>query len=293
MGIIDFFHPKTLEEAKILVGMYGCTKVLAGGTDLVLNIKRGEVACDYVISLENIKELKVIVDEGETIRIGAMATFNDLNNSEVINTYFNSLINCSSTMGSPQIRNVATIGGNIINAGSAADAVPCVMALEGILVMESREGTRRVSCEEYFSNYSEAKIKKDEILTAVIIPKTKGLSGYYKLGKRNSLAIARVSSAVTIAVEDNKVKEARICLGAVGRHPFRAQELEKVSLDKEAHWLFSEEAMNYLSATVEKSIGGRKTMPFKREAIKGVFKEALRAAFVGEETVKEACGERG
>lgn len=292
MGLVDFFHPKTLEEAKVLVQSHEKVKLLAGGTDLVLNLRRGEVECDYVVSLEEIEDLKTIEDKGDSISIGAMVTFTDLLKSEIIRSNFNSLINCSSTMGSPQIRNSATLGGNIINAGSAADAVPCVIGLDGILVLESLDGIRRVTCEKYFNNLKEERIKKDEILTTVIIPKTKASTGYYKLGKRNSLAIARLSSFVGVHIEGGIIKEVKICLGAVGRHPFRLEALERAAVNKHVHWLFQEEALNSLSEAVEKSIGGRKTMPFKREAIKGVFKAALNNALAVNEEMLHAHGER-
>jgi CO/xanthine dehydrogenase FAD-binding subunit len=181
-------------------------------------------------------------------------------------------------MGSPQIRNKATVGGNIVNAGSAADVVPCLMSLDAVLVIESINGTRCTSCENYFKNYSEEKVKGNEILTKVVVPKTNHISGYYKLGKRNSLAIARVSAAVSVNVENNVVKSLSVGLGAVGRYPFRAVDLERSAVGQSLEWLSGEEALAILENVVAESIKGRKTMPFKKEAIKGVYKEALNTA---------------
>jgi len=250
-------------------------KLLAGGTDLVLDFKRNKVKCESIVSLGKISELKRIVDDEDEIYIGAMVTFSDLIENNIINNYCNLLLNCSMSMGSPQIRNVATVGGNISNGGSAADIIPCIISLGGILLIESEEAIRRVSCEEYFENYKEERLKENEILTHIIIPKTQNISGYYKLGKRNSLAISRVSAAVNLEIKKDRICAINICLGAVGRYPFRAKELEERSLGKDIKWLYSEEALEYLESIVEKSIEGRKTMPFKREAIKGVFKRAL------------------
>ncbi len=286
MGLLEFFHPENLEEAKTLVYKYPKTKVLAGGTDLILNLRKDEVDCDYIVSIANILELKDIGEYEDRVVIGPMVTFSELMKSQVIKRNFRSLINCSSTMGSPQIRNAATVGGNIMNAGSAADTIPCIISLGGILVIESETGSRKILCEDYFNNYSVEKVRSNEILTSIILPKEGSQSGYYKLGKRNSLAIARISAALNLKINDNKIESIRVCLGAVGRHPFRAVTLEQASLKEEVQWLYSEEALSYLSDAVEKSIGGRKTMPFKREAIKGVFKEALSEAM-------KASGERG
>lgn len=278
MGVIKFFQPQTLQEAMILLDKYKNSKVLAGGTDLALNLRRGDLHCDYIVSLENILDLKFIVENRDEVIIGARTTFDDMLKNKVIQMNFNSLINCSNTMGSPQIRNIATLGGNIINAGAAADAIPCLIILGGILVIESLKGRRLVLCENYFNDYIKNKIKEDEILISVIIPKIGYKNGYYKLGKRNSLAIARLSTGINMNIVNDKIQDIRICLGAVGRHPFRVTDLEKEALKKDVRWLFSNEAINYLGNAVEKSIGGRKTMVFKREAVGGVFKNAVNLA---------------
>ncbi len=273
--MLKIYSPKTIEEVKEYMKDHSNLKLLAGGTDLVLDFKRNKVKCESIVSLEKISDLKKIVDDKDEIYIGTMVTFSDLIENNIIKDYCNLLLNCSMSMGSPQIRNVATVGGNIANGGSAADIIPCIISLGGILLIESEEAIRRVSCEEYFENYKEERLKENEILTHIIIPKTQNISGYYKLGKRNSLAISRVSAAVNLEIKKDRICAINICLGAVGRYPFRAKELEERSLGKDIKWLYSEEALEYLESIVEKSIEGRKTMPFKREAIKGVFKRAL------------------
>ncbi len=273
--MLKIYSPTTIEEVKEYMKDHSNFKLLAGGTDLVLDFKRNKVKCESIVSLGKISELKKIVDDEDEIYIGAMVTFSDLIENNIINNYCNLLLNCSMSMGSPQIRNVATVGGNIANGGSAADIIPCIISLGGILLIESEEAIRRVSCEEYFENYKEEGLKENEILTHIIIPKTQNISGYYKLGKRNSLAISRVSAAVNLEIKKDRICAINICLGAVGRYPFRAKELEERSLGKDIKWLYSEEALEYLEGIVEKSIEGRKTMPFKREATKGVFKRSL------------------
>jgi CO/xanthine dehydrogenase FAD-binding subunit len=272
---LKIYNPKTIQEVKEHMKNHTNIKLLAGGTDLVLDLKRNKVNCDSIVSLRKILELKKIVENENEIYIGSMVTFENLIENNIIKKCCNLFLNCSKTMGSPQIRNVATIGGNIANAGSAADIIPCIISLGGTLLIDSEKGIRRVSCEKYFKNYEQEKLKEEEILTQIIIPKTQNISGYYKLGKRNSLAIARVSAAVNLEIEENIIADIAICLGAVGRYPFRVEDLEQASIGKNIKWLHSEEALEYLDKTVEKSIGGRKTMPFKRIAIKGVFKRAL------------------
>lgn len=278
MEMRGIFQPKTLNEAKTLLSEYANSKLLAGGTDLVLGLRREEQSAEYLIDLGRIPELKTITKGENEVILGSMVTFTQLKESELIKSNFNSLFECAKNMGSPQIRNVATIGGNIVNAGSAADAIPCIMSLDGVLIIESVNGTRQVSCVDYYKNYSIEKLKENEILTKIVIPLKNRRSGYYKLGKRNSLAIARVNTALSISVNEDTVLDISVSLGAVGRYPFRATELEKRAAMKKIDWLYGEEALGILENEVYESIKGRKTMPFKKEAIKGVYKEALRNA---------------
>lgn len=278
MEIREIFQPKTVEEVKTLLSKYPNSKLLAGGTDLVLNLRRGKQGAEYLIDLGKIPELKTIDQNEKEITLGSMVTFTQLRESELIRNSFNSLFECAKNMGSPQIRNAATLGGNIANAGSAADAIPCIMCLDGVLVIESISGKRQISCAQYFKDYSEEKIKENEVLTYIIIPKKNEKSGYYKLGKRNALAIARVDTALSLSINEGIITSLSVSLGAVGRYPFRVLELEKRAVGKKPEWLNGEEALGILENEVYESIKGRKTMPFKKEAIKGVYKEALRNA---------------
>lgn len=274
--MLNFFKPNTIGETELLLDKYANSKLLAGGTDLILELKREKIKTENIIDMRRIAELKTIAEEKDKVILGSMVTFNQLLESSIIKNNFRSLSECAKSMGSPQIRNMATIGGNIINAGSAADIVPCIISLNGILVIESINGTRYISCENYFKNYSTEKIKDNELLMYINIPNKKEQSGYYKLGKRNSLAIARVSVAMSLKLKENIVENISICLGAVGRYPFKASEFEKQALGQNVEWLFTEEPLKLLENDVCESIKGRKTMPFKKEAIKGVYKEALR-----------------
>jgi CO/xanthine dehydrogenase FAD-binding subunit len=277
MRNLEFFKPSTLVEAKNYLSKHNNSKLLAGGTDLVLDLNKGNENPEHIIDISSLTELKNIYEDEEKITIGSAVSFTQIKESDYIKNNFNALIACASTMGSPQIRNVATIGGNIANAGSAADIVPCILCLDGVLVIESINGTRQISCENYFKNYSVEKIKTDEILTQIIIPKKNNRNSYYKLGKRNSLAISRVSVALSVKLNGDIIENMSICLGAVGRFPFRAKNLEKIAQNKNINWLFSEEPLSILENEVFESIKGRKTMPFKKEAIKGVYKEALKS----------------
>lgn len=276
--MLEFFEPKTVDDAKELLSENNNSKLLAGGTDLVLYLERENENTKAIVDIHKLPELRKISEDNSHVIIGSMVTFTELLENDILRKNFNSIYECSKNMGSPQIRNTATIGGNIANASAAADIVPCLICLDSTLLIESINDKREVSCEEYFGNYSSEKLKKNEILTEIRIPKKYEKSGYYKLGKRNSLAIARISAAVGFNLENNIIKAMSVSLGAVGRFPFRVQELEKIAPERNINWLFTDEPLDILEKKVYESIKGRKTMPFKKEAIKGVYKEAVQAA---------------
>lgn len=276
MELKDIVKPSTIEEALRLKKSLTTSLFLAGGTDLTLNIKKNEITTKYLIDLNVVDDLKIISENELYIEIGSMVTFSELRENLIIRKYLNSLVNCAETMGSPQIRNMATIGGNIINAGPAADGIPCIMALDGILTFKSLDKVRNITCVDYFKNYSAERIKANELLTKILIPKKSILSGFYKLGKRNSLAIARLSTSIVLNIENDIIKDISISLGAVSRYPFRVEKTENLAKGKNISWLFDNEILTLLENEVVESIKGRKTMNFKKEAIKGVYKNALK-----------------
>lgn len=276
MNLKSILKPSTIDEAITIKNSLSDSLYLAGGTDLIINLRKGSIDTEYLIDLNSIDDLKLIVENNLYIEIGSMVSFSELRENILIKDKFNIFIQCSETMGSPQIRNMATIGGNIINAGPAADGIPCIMALDGILVFQSLNIERTISCCEYFENYHKEKIKEDELLTKILIPKNNILSGFYKLSKRNSLAIARLSTSITLNIENNLINRFSIALGAVGKYPFRVKVLEDKAFGKDINWLFSDEPLNILENEVFNSIKGRNTMPFKKEAIKGVYKNTLK-----------------
>lgn len=279
MEHVSFFQPKSIDEAKVLLSIYENSKLLAGGTDLLIEIRKDEVETNTLIDLSRLSTLKEIKENEDEVRIGSMVSFTDLLNSDLIKNEFNTIYDCAKSMGSPQIRNMATIGGNVANAAAAADIVPCFISLNAELVIESVDSIRQISCEDYFQDYKSNQLKSNEILTQVIIPRqNERKSGYYKLGKRNSLAIARLSASVSYQLENELISDLTICLGAVGRYPFRVKNLEQQGLGQSVDWLFSEKTLTVLEHEVAESIKGRASMPFKKEAIKGVYKLAVKSA---------------
>ena len=278
MELIDVFQPKDLQEAKELLNTLSKAKLLAGGTDLIIDLNKSKTNTDYLVDLNKINELKQIKCFAHHIIIGSMAAFTDIIESDLFNDKFTCLRDCAQLMGSPQIRNRATIGGNIINEAAAADIVPCLMSLNAVLIFESINSKRLVRCDDYFLKHEQYKIETNEILTGIILNDKSSVSGFYKLGKRNSLSIARLSAAVSFNLIENKIYNMKVSLGAVGKYPFRVYEIEYLAHGKEYHHLLKKEFLDILQERVYRSIKDRPTLPFKREAVKGVYKEAVKKA---------------
>ena len=275
---MEIYKPKTLDEAKILLFNNENSKILAGGNDLIISIRKESDLLTKIIDISKIHELYLIEEDENFICLGSMITFAELEENIKVRKYFNVLYECSKHMGSPQIRNVATIGGNVINAAPAADSIPCLISLDSEMIIESINGTRKIKVETYFKNYEKEKIKFDEILTKFIIPKKNNYSGYYKLGKRNSLAIARINVAVSLNIQDDIIKNISVAVGAAGRFPFKITQLENLLLNKNKANLLDNDVLNELENSVYNSIKGRSTADFKKEAVKGAYKHAINNA---------------
>jgi CO/xanthine dehydrogenase FAD-binding subunit len=278
MDLKEVFQPKTLLEAKELLNSLSKAKPLAGGTDLIIDINKGKTEPDYLVDLNKLEELKKVKDFAHHIIIGSMVTFTDILDNNIFKNRFTCLRDCAEFMGSPQIRNRATLGGNIINGAAAADIVPCLMSMNAVLVFESINARRLVRCDDYFLKHEQYRTEPNEILVGIILNDRNELTGFYKLGKRNSLSIARLSAAVSFNLVENKLHNIRVSLGAVGKHPFRVYEVEYLAHGKDYEYLMKKKLLDILEERVYRSIKNRPTLPFKREAVKGVFIEAVKKA---------------
>ena len=149
------------------------------------------------------------------------------------------------------------------------------MALDSKIILESIDGIREIRLIDYFKNYNIEHLRKKEVITKLIIPKKNGVSGYYKLGKRNSLAIARISVAVNLILEQDIIKDISIVVGAAGKVPFEVTDVKEDIINEKKEVLFENENLSILENAVYNSIKGRSTVDFKKEAVKGVYKQAL------------------
>lgn len=208
------------------------SRIIAGSTDLILEIKRGlHPEIDTLIDISRIAGLNAInVDNNGVIHIGALATHNDIAISPVIRARALCLAEASWQVGSPQIRNRGTIAGNIITASPANDTIPALISLDASAVLISTNGERSIKVEELFTGVRKTVLKSNEILKEIIIPQQSNYqrSTFYKYALRNAQAISLVNAAIAIETNENDIiTKARIAVGAVAPTVIRMPNLEE------------------------------------------------------------------
>jgi len=227
MGLLDIklYRPRSIEEALELLGELEDARLLAGGSDLLVDIKQGLISVKNLISLQFVPELRGIREDAGRICIGAMVTPNEIQSDVLINRHFPALAEAARSMASAQIRSVATIGGNIASAVPSADLPPPLIAADASVVLDC--GTsREISLAEFFTGVRETVCGAGEVLASVWIPIPPPQTGssYQKLALRGANALAVVGVASRIFLKGDKIEKAVIVLGAVAPTPVLASQ---------------------------------------------------------------------
>jgi carbon-monoxide dehydrogenase medium subunit len=227
--IREYFQPETLQEASELLSLYPeATRILAGGTDLLNRLPHRSEKDIIIISLKRIPDLRGITmhDPGDLF-IGAMNTHADVAGSSIILREFPALAKASSVVGSPSIRNLGTIGGNIVNASPAADTASPLLVYQAKAVVWSPHGEKQIPVEEFITGPSSTVLAGGEILKGFILKKEGLKACYEKLGIRKAQEIAIVNVCASLGSRTaSRVTEIRIALGAVAPTAFRARKAE-------------------------------------------------------------------
>jgi len=232
----EYYRPLSLEEALVLLDKLEDAMVLAGGTDLVLDLKTGRYKPKSIVDTSGLKELKYIVDTGEALRIGALTTIQELVDSPIIASKTPLLWEAAREFAYWQIRNMATIGGNLCNASPAADTAPPLLVYEAVVKAVSTSGERYIPVTEFFLGPRRTALDKKELLVEVVVPyrnlERHGYA-YRKIGRRRGHDISIVSVAVALRVDDGLITDTRIALNSVAPVPIRARSIEEFLLGKE------------------------------------------------------------
>ena len=229
----EYTAAATPEEAiSVIASHAGQAEIIAGGTDIMVNMKRRVVHPDLVVSIHKLDQLRGFDQRSkDQFRIGVLNTMHDIAASDKVTNYFPALATAAGGMGSPQIRNRATIGGNLVSSRPAADTIGPLMGYAAQVRLQGLKDDRLVPMENFCTGPGECVLFDNEIMTDIFldIPKPNTHGVYLKFGTRESMEISIVSVTTILTLDDSGVcQQARIVLGAVAPTFVRASEAERL-----------------------------------------------------------------
>ncbi|MGE3272047.1 MAG: xanthine dehydrogenase family protein subunit M [Chloroflexota bacterium] len=274
--------PSTVADCLAALSDSGDVKVVAGGTDLLPQMKNGVTKPVRVVDLSAVPELKVLeVGADGTLRVGAAVSSRDLELAEPVRAGFTALAEGAGVVGSLQVRNLATLGGNICNAAPSADMAPPVLALDAVAVIAGPDGQRIVPMADFFQGVRRTVVQPGEILVEIQIPALPAGSGstYVRHTPRRELDIAVVGVATQLTVQDGKCTRARIALGAVAPVPVRATEAEAHLEGKEITTALLDEAAELAVNSASPISDQRGSAEYRRHLVKVLTRRTLQTAY--------------
>jgi carbon-monoxide dehydrogenase medium subunit len=250
----DYFRPDTLEAAVAYLDKNAGTNILAGGTDIMLELRSNKIDVKHLLDIKDIPETKVLsYVPGEGLFIGASITVNEISEDDLIREKYTALANSTDTLASYQIRNRATVIGNICHASPGADTSPPLLVYNAKVHIASSEGTRIVPLAEFFTGIKKTALKDNEIVIGVSLPDVE--EGDHSIYLRKSRIKGHDLCNVGLAMRLTANKEVFVAIGAVEPIPIRLDKLEKLIAEKE----LTEELGTWIEEEVKKHINPRKT----------------------------------
>ncbi len=229
-----YFEPRTVDETLQILSEYGAkARVLAGGTDLLLSMRRGRVSPQYIVCIKNIGGLEQIrYSQEDGLRIGALTTHQAIADSPLIRDKFGLLASACGKIGGFQIRSMGTIGGNICKAGPSQDSIPSLLVLDTKLKLVGQQGERIVPIDEFFTAPFQTVLKETELLTEIHIPNSPpGSAGCYQWFTKVTEADETLVGVAVLMTPDSAgsvCKDIKIGLSSVAPTPIRARKAEEV-----------------------------------------------------------------
>ena len=285
MGVLV---PRSLDAAVAALADHADALILAGGTDLMVEINGARhrfAEGDTVVAVSRVPELRSWTHDpaARTVRLGAGVTYAELEVAPLA-TLLPALAQAARTVGSPQIRNAATIGGNLATCSPAGDGLPVLSALDAVVELQGSTGRRELAVGEFMTGVKRTARRPDELITAVTVPVLDGWQGYAKVGIRNAMVIAIAGACLAV---DRPTRSIRLALGSVAPTIVRAAEAEAhaaatvdwdvLSVDDAAVLEFGRLA----GAATRPIDDHRATAAYRRHAVEVLARRLLRRAFPG------------
>ena len=267
--------PASLTELKELLGGAE-VRLVAGGTDWFVQEPREFPDTSRLVDLSGVAEMKGVTREGARLRIGAGESMSVVASDERVRAFASCLAESAASVGSWQIRNGATLGGNLAGGSPAADTPGALCALEATVEILSPQGVREALVESLVAKGKKA-LGPDEALVAFLVPVLPGrVSSFGKVGSRKEVSIARLNLSASARCEDDRFTDARVFLGTLGSAGRRVQAAEK-ALSLEAGETRRAAFAQALAEEVDAAIPGRSTRPYKRSAVQALAEDLLAA----------------
>ena len=289
----SYFEPATLKEAiEVLAEKGSSAYPLAGGTDLLVRMKRGEIKPSALVNLKRLPGLTQIEKEpAKGLHIGALAKISAIEHSSWVRSQYPILAEAAGLLGSPSIRNLGTLGGNIGRASPASDMVPSLIVLQARAFAQGSQGRKELDIESFFTGPGTTILSSGEIITSVFLPILAPRSGaaYLKLGRREGMecALVGVAAFLTLSEKDHEAQDARVALAAVAPFPLRPRRAEEVLLSGSLTEDRMREAARVAAEESTPITDMRAGASYRKEMVKVLASRALEMA------LQRAQGRRG
>ena len=268
--------PESKEIALTYLSSLENVKIFAGGTDLLVKMRRGE-SCSHIVDITSILDLKGISEHGGLIKIGAISTHSEINRNQIINEKSPSLAQACGWVGSPAIRNMGTIGGNLVNASPAADSLAPLLIHDACVVLESKDTVRKINLNDFILAPYKTTIYPHELLTAIEIRGFSGYrEGYKRVTKRATWAISRLSVAWAIREVNGAYEDIRIAIGSCTPMPFRPKKIEESLKGVAKNDQTIQSAIEEILEEIKNISGIRPSFEYKIPVVKALLEEILK-----------------
>lgn len=283
-----YHEPHSLKEAlRLLDELGGDAKILAGGTDLLVYMKYGLLRPRHIVNIKRIPGLRGIEEKGGYIAIGALTRLSEIERSPLIKKYFPALHEAARSMASVQVRNMATIGGNLCNASPAADTAPPLMVYKTIIYAVNVDGEKKFDINEFFKGPKKTVLEPRDILTWILVwkPPPRTGSSFIKIA-RTMMDLAKINVATRVTLRDGVIEEAAVALGAVAPTPVRARSVEEELIGHEPSRELVEKASRRVVDDIDPITDVRSTAEYRRSVAPVVVRDSLltslrRAGWIG------------
>jgi carbon-monoxide dehydrogenase medium subunit len=276
----DYYSPTKVEEALLFLDEHSDeAKVMAGGTDLLVQMKQEIIAPKYLINIRNIQDL-CMIEHGKDLKVGAAVLLNDALHFIKGDKRFSALSDALESLAEVQVRNMGTIGGNLCNASPAADSAPPLLVYDAKVKLASTRGERVLPLEAFFKDVNRTDLAKGEMLTEILLPyPDEGTGGAFKKTKRVGADISKISCAISVKREGDICLSSKIAFGSVAKVPIRIKVAEEALGNEKIDEALLSRIGQLIMSEINPISDIRSTEEYRREMAKVLFLDVFDLAW--------------